>query len=332
MSEAEPRGEAPSALATGIAAPAGPQPTLTLEQFQMAVNETFVPLHISSEHPERFRAAIASAGSEDIHFSDVRASAHLVRRTDELIARSSTRFLKLSLQIEGRSILHQDGREAILDPGDFGLYDTGRPYTLAFSDEFRVLVLMFPRELLELPPESIAQLTGVRIAGDTALARVLTPFIISLSESFESFNSQVGRRVAHSVIDLITTMFGSEIPVHSGGAKQKLLTDIFAYIDAHLADPDLGPGQIAGAFFVSVRRLHSLFHEQGSTVSAWIRARRLERCRRELQNTDRADRPVAEIAASWGFADAAHFSRVFRASFGQSPSSVRQAALAERTP
>lgn len=310
---------------------AAPERTLNLEQFQASVNETFVPLHISTENPEGFRAAITSAGSGDIHFSDVRASAHQVRRTDELIARSHTRFLKLSLQIEGRSILTQDGREAILDPGDFALYDTGRPYTLEFSDEFHVLVLMFPRELLELPPEAIAQLTGMRIAGDTALASVLTPFIISLSESFESFNSQVGRRVAHSVIDLITTMFGSQMPVNTGDAKQKLLADVMAYIDTHLADPDLGPGQIAGAFFVSVRRLHSLFHEQGSTVSAWIRARRLERCRRELQNVDRADRPVAEIAASWGFADAAHFSRVFRASFGASPSSVRQAAIAEHS-
>jgi len=38
-----------------------------------------------------------------------------------------------------------------------------------------------------------------------------------------------------------------------------------------------------------------------------------------------ADRPVAAIAARWGFVDAAHFSRAFKTAFGISPSEYRAA-------
>ena len=41
-----------------------------------------------------------------------------------------------------------------------------------------------------------------------------------------------------------------------------------------------------------------------------------------------AHRPVGEVAARWGFPDAAHFSRAFRAEFGEPPSAVRARAIA----
>ena len=55
---------------------------------------------------------------------------------------------KMGLQLRGSSVLIQDGREVTLTPGDFTLYDTDRPYTLAFSDPHRMLVLVFPRDML----------------------------------------------------------------------------------------------------------------------------------------------------------------------------------------
>ncbi len=58
------------------------------------------------------------------------------------------------------------------------------------------------------------------------------------------------------------------------------------------------------------------------TVSTWIRTRRLEQCRRDLLDPMLADRPVAAIAARWGFVDAAHFSRAFKTAFGVSPAST----------
>lgn len=58
-------------------------------------------------------------------------------------------------------------------------------------------------------------------------------------------------------------------------------------------------------------------------MSAWIRLRRLERCRRDLRDPRAVDRPVSAIAATWGLPDPAHFSRTFRAAYGITPTEYR---------
>jgi AraC-like DNA-binding protein len=64
------------------------------------------------------------------------------------------------------------------------------------------------------------------------------------------------------------------------------------------------------------------------SVSALIRSRRLERCRRDLVDPLLADVPLAVIGQRWGFSDAPHFSRLFRAAFGESPRDYRKGHMA----
>jgi AraC-like DNA-binding protein len=66
-------------------------------------------------------------------------------------------------------------------------------------------------------------------------------------------------------------------------------------------------------------------------VAGWIRARRLERCRHDLADPGMAARPVAAIAARWGFTSAADFSRVFRAAHGVPPAEYRRFARVVNT-
>ena len=96
-----------------------------------------------------------------------------------------------------------------------------------------------------------------------------------------------------------------------------------AYIDEHLGEPALGPAQIAAAHYISTRHLHGVFHERGESVSAWIRTRRLERSRGDLLDPLQRDRMIGSIATRWGFVDAAHFSRLYKAAFDESPSETR---------
>ncbi|HWS50049.1 MAG TPA: helix-turn-helix domain-containing protein, partial [Microbacterium sp.] len=128
-------------------------------------------------------------------------------------------------------------------------------------------------------------------------------------------------------LDLVTTVFTRELGLDelSADPHRALVQRIRGYIDRNLASTELGPAAIASAHFISTRHLHGLFQEQGMTVSTWIRTRRLEQCRRDLLDPMLADRPVAAIAARWGFVDAAHFSRAFKAAFSVSPSEYRAA-------
>jgi AraC-like DNA-binding protein len=106
-----------------------------------------------------------------------------------------------------------------------------------------------------------------------------------------------------------------------------LLLRIRAFIEGRLGDSTLRSSTIAAAHHVSVRYLQKLFEQEGQTVAGWIRNRRIEHCRRDLSNAALAETPVHSIGARWGLGNAAHFSRLFRARFDETPSEYRARAL-----
>jgi len=102
---------------------------------------------------------------------------------------------------------------------------------------------------------------------------------------------------------------------------------IHAFIEQHLGDCDLAPGPVAAAHYISVRYLYRLFEAQGTTVAAWIRHRRLERCRADLTDPALGSAPVGAVAARWGLPDSAHFNRLFKRTYGLPPAEYRRAFL-----
>jgi AraC-like DNA-binding protein len=92
------------------------------------------------------------------------------------------------------------------------------------------------------------------------------------------------------------------------------------WIDLHLRDANLTPDALAIAHAVSPRTVYRLFARDGETVGSVVRARRLSRARLDLRD---AETTVSTIASRWGFADAGHFSRSFRKTYGVTPSEYR---------
>jgi AraC family transcriptional regulator, positive regulator of tynA and feaB len=88
--------------------------------------------------------------------------------------------------------------------------------------------------------------------------------------------------------------------------------------EQQLSDPDLSTALLAGKLNVSVRTLQRAFTVTGESVTAWIRARRLEQARLALTASPRR-LSVSEIAAHWQFADGSHFSRAFKQHYGRTP-------------
>lgn len=293
------------------------------------ISESFVPLHVRASDPQNFHGQLRSRLLDELSIIEVTAAGHSVHRTPALIARSDRPYFKLNLQLAGTGLLLQDGREAILAPGDLAVYDTSRPYTVAFESDCRSLVLMFPHDSLDLPAGSVGRLTATRMAADKGLGRMISPFMTQLAENLDALSGPSGHRLAHNTVDLLSTLFAAELDTAQESPDrphEELLGRVRRFIEANLADPELSPASVASAHFISTRHLHNIFQEAGTTVAHWIRTRRLENCRRELRDPLLAHRPVSAIAARWGFLDAAHFSRTFRAAFGEPPSTYRRPA------
>jgi AraC-like DNA-binding protein len=78
---------------------------------------------------------------------------------------------------------------------------------------------------------------------------------------------------------------------------------------------------VASALGVSLRSLHVAFEPAGTTVTNYIRRRRLDECRAALLNDP--SRPVTDIAFAWGFGSLSGFYRAFRAAFDATPGDLR---------
>jgi AraC-like DNA-binding protein len=303
--------------------------TADLHAWRRYVSQSVVPLEVESERPDTFLGQFRAKRIDRLAMFDVRVSQHSVVRTPELVARSEQDYYKLSMQLRGSSLLLQDGKEALLTPGDIAIYDTTRPYSLISDDYMRHIVLMFPRATMDLSVEDLGELTATRLPGDNVMCQVVSPFLLRMAKNFESLHGGAALRLAHTTIDLVTTLFANELDVGLEGTtepRRRLMSKIKNFIEANLDDDSLSPPQIAAAHYISIRQLHQLFQAEGTTVSTWIRTRRLKQCHRMLTDPLHAGRPVAEIGARWGLPDLPHFSRIFKATYGVSPRAFRAGA------
>lgn len=254
---------------------------------------------------------------------EVTADAYQECRTARLIARQDTApHYKLSMPIRGHCLVVQDGREALLGPTDLAIYDTQRPYAVVFEQACQMLTLTFPQRNLRLPPRAVAEITATTISGRHGVAALLSAILTDLVSRMDEVSTAQSLRLADNVIDLITTTFAGELNEEIAG-QQSLLPRMKAFVEEHLDDADLSPAAIANWAHISTGYLHKLFRAENTTVSRWIRERRLEHCRRDLTDPSHFDQPVSAVAARWGFVDAAHFSRLFKTTYGVPPREYR---------
>ena len=297
----------------------------SVDAWRTAVSNSFVPLRAEGASGT-FRASIRTAESDGVHFSTIEADPHIVMRTARLARGMDRPFFKVSLQLTGSQQLAQDDHRVVLRPGDLAIYDSTRPYSLESSEPLSSLVLMFPQELLQIAATDVASVAGTSLACPDGVGPLVSRMLGQLALDLDALSTPGGGRVTHAVLDLVATALTERLGAqlgHTDHEHRTLALRVRAFIEGRLTDPALGPEPIAAAHYISTRHLQKVFKAEGHTVTAWIRGRRLQRCREELVDPAHRGRSVSAIGARWGFPDAAHFSRVFRTEFGISPSECR---------
>lgn len=301
---------------------------VAFDEWVSLVGNRFVPLALSTIDPQGFSGTLRTRIVDGTCVTDIAASSHRVRRLETSIRDDDPHHLKLSMQLEGTGIVMQDGRSAHLAPGDVAIYDTARPYTLEYDGPMRSLVMMFPHSMLGLSVNLVHTVTAVRLRGDTGVGRVICPFMQHMAEELNQLDGVTGARIIRSAFDLITALLSAELQNSAEREPWRATIDAVAhYIDTRLDDPGLNTDTLARAHFISSRQLQYLFQEEGLTVSGYIRQRRLERCRLDLEDPALTSRSIVDVAQAWGFSDPSHFSKLFKATYGRSPRDHRVTAL-----
>jgi AraC-like DNA-binding protein len=258
---------------------------------------------------------------------------HTPERATTHIRRLDADVCKIDVQARGHGVIEQDGRQAVLAPGDVTFVDLSRPCRWFYSSA-RFVAVVFPRALLPLRPDKLTRLTAVHIRGDRGLGALVSSLARQLPQRLDDCGPADQARLGTAVLDLITAVLATrldrahEVPPDS--RRRALLSRVFAFIEERLGDHELSPASIAAAHYISVSYLYKLFETEQTTVADWIRQRRLQRCRRDLLDPALRTEPVHVIGARWGFTTAASFSRAFRAAYGLPPAEYRTLLSASR--
>lgn len=305
-------------------------PASRLDYLRHVIARTLVPQEHRFDHGPEFEFNIRSGELGAVRLTESQAGPGTAVRTGRLIRCSDPEVYLVGVVAEGRLLIEQDERRAVLQPGDLTLFDSSRPGRKRHL-AMRSIVVGFPRSMLPLPSDDVRRLTAVPHRGDEGVGSVVSALVRDTARRIDDVSPAEAARFGRALVDLLTVLFAGRLnragDVPSETSRHALLRQVYAYLDRHLDDPSLGPGTVAAAHHVSVRALYKLFESEPRSISAGIRQARLDRCRRDLLDPALADRPVGWIAARWGLPNHAHFSRLFRATYGCSPSELRRNAV-----
>lgn len=252
-----------------------------------------------------------------------------VERSQRDIVRNSPRLYNFLLQAKGNSTFYHCGHEAHLTEGDFVLCDTGLPHYWLTKDASTTIMLRVEPDVLREYLPTPEQFCGRHLGRAVGLTDTVGVMVQSLTDQLGA-RSHTGYedRVARYLLEMISMSYTLGFEGRSTGSAVlwQRRGDIVRYVEDNLRDPELSPASIAAGLRLSPRYLRTIFSVSGERVSAYILRRRLEECARQMRNPAWSGHTLTEIAFSWGFNSAAHFTRSFHEQYGMPPRNYRRQA------
>jgi AraC family transcriptional regulator, positive regulator of tynA and feaB len=314
------RGEDIEALSThGLGGAKG------LEFWNDVVCNTFTPLTV--DVPDAvIDARMRRQNLDELRFAIADSTSATVTHSREQASRCSDAFFLLHLQLAGNSVNQQSGREVVLAPGDLTLFDSTRPYLVAFDQPTSILVIRIPRARLREHVACVEDFVMLPMPCSNATNRLAARFIRDLWRKLPQVEAEPsGQHLTDALLKVTAaacaTLASARVECSTHAATLRIR--IIELIEANLWDPDLDPSAIARKGRISLRYLHALFQEQGESVCRYVQRRRLELCARVLRDPLRAASSVTQIACEQGFKSSAHFCRAFRDHYGMTPTEFR---------
>ena len=251
-----------------------------------------------------------------------------ISRRDEDILEDRIFDVLLHVQIQGSAEITQGTRTFNLGPGAVAIVPGGIPYHVCYPEKGCKIILRIPHRVFhERVLGREVRDFGATVFSGNGLVPVIIDLLKSMTLEKEGDLSEVEQfTLAESFLALVGAVVRSRsTPGPKDGEKQRSarLCRILSYLEENFSDHELTPARVAEANLVSLRHLHGLFKESGTTISKWIWERRLRAGREDLLDPKLAELTICDIAFRRGFSDSAHFSRAFKERFGISPGQLR---------
>ena len=242
------------------------------------------------------------------------------------VSRGDGAYFGILFQLRGREVIRQGGSEAVLAAGDFVMWDSDRDMEFRVLDPLHKLTLLIPKHRMKALLGDAERYAGLVVPGSGRAEGIAAEALRRVARDIATIDEGDANAVIDPILSLLSATLMTRLPPPRVSAgHQDSFRRFCRYIELNLGDCDLTPSKVATAHGVSLRYLHLVFAEQDASVGQWIRRKRLSHCHRELSQAGRGG-TITEVAFRWGFNDMAHFSRAFKAQYGESPRGVSRAS------
>ena len=306
----------------------GIRPSEQFNYWRDAVCGAFVPLE-----PEgcdgQFNGRIESIEGQSLTVSSVAADGHPVFLTPRGVNKQSDTCFFANLLVYGSINVEQFGRQGMVNTGDLYLLDTASPFSVTFTSPFKILCVTLEETVLRPRLGSGGQPMNTILRGDRGTGRLTAQYIQNILASDPEAVLDIEDLASVHLASLIgrAAVAKSDDDRHGPGSAARnhlSMERIRTFIDAHLAEPSLSAVSVSEALNMSRSHLYAVMADAGETFSNYVRVRRLEECRKNIQTMP--TKTIAEIAYGWGFQDQSSFTRMFKNRFGVTPRQARSKA------
>jgi len=284
---------------------------------------------LSSLGPRPYVGEILRSYSADrVRLADIRFSPHTTRLRNGSPATTPGNTFLVSYQMEGEAVVRQNGREAHIGPNHLFFIDTSQPFEIETGEIWTRSIYLDSQFWQDVFPER-GYYTATALNCDNGIGQACRSLIHEIFGLAWDHPPDTVARLAGSLANLLAVSMVTTLPVSPRFdlPMERKLERIKAAVRSNLADSALDCAFVAEDVGMSIRQVHAVFGHSGTSLSRWIWHERLDRIASELRNPVLEHKPVSGIAFDWGFKEAAHFSRQFRARFGVTPSHYRETWL-----
>lgn len=272
-----------------------------------------------------FDGRISSARAGAVVMTHLSADRHRVIRTDALARGSDADCVKIVAPLRGSAGVHQHGRAAFVGLGAWTIYDMSGSYRVDNPERVEHLIVMLPKTDVLEHGMRLDELMARPMLATAGLSRVALEAMRGAWRELPLMGETAARGAGENIAQLVRLALLELGGADTAAGRRAAFKDrVRVYVERHLRDASLNIGSIAAGLNCSKRNLHKAFVGGEQTLAAYILKRRIAACIRDMHDDAARARSLTEIALGCGFTNLSHFSRVFHAHTGTSPSDFRR--------
>ncbi|MGD1931535.1 MAG: helix-turn-helix transcriptional regulator [Leptolyngbyaceae cyanobacterium] len=280
--------------------------------------------------PNEFSAFLKAYLLEGIVFISTEFKAQTFNRTFQHARLGATDHLVLELYITGNGLGRLGDDFIAMSPYQVNLFDYRKTLFTTVEDA-SLISFVIPREFV--CSDCIEHFSAQSWHTRSPQGRLLASTMKELWKIIPETSQRNAKGLSQALVGLIN---GLMIPKQQRTAEEQhcvqtsTLQAMKEFIQSNLHQPELSTQQICKAFNCSRATVYRCFKAE-SGVETYIRNQRLKQAFNKLSRAqpENSRMPIYSIALASGFTDPAYFSRLFKRTFGMTPSEIFHSKLGE---